>query len=486
VQFHREDIEEVLCIPAKSLFKHLILETPLWSYSYSMSSRAKSPLEGLKASECENGKLGARPPIPYLPPADLIKKREGEQIKVKMPDGTNFSMAALTCGTNEDYLVHVIAVLRIIEKKGLAEEIKAVWLALPGGRKKMAPFLQVLPNESKEATKFHETSLEQLKGILKAKKRTIVAATSQAYKMLHLFVVGDQQTQWDKIMQEMHTKDPWVSVDGVSHKGICVCSWSVFLDCIKLHKLTIFPVDAAEKQRYYMTQTVKKPQQVTVRQYMARMGILNDYLAHLPTVFNSSMAVMGTKKGNVPFDEASLAGIVLNSVPVSWLNQYNMTHQMLPSRTRALLQDLEPIEQVMDEKHKAGLKAKAKDSSASVIAKGSSKKRSASRNPSEQVPKKGKPSKFCQHCKAKGGPHLTHNTKECCRYDGNGDLVAAAGHKPGGVNLSSKLRGNKQMVYLMAAVESVMKKRLKKVMKSKKCKRNCAYNSPSSSDSDSE
>jgi hypothetical protein len=51
-------------------------------------------------------------------------------------------------------------------------------------------------------------------------------------------------------------------------------------------------------------------------QYMARMGVLNDYLAHLPTVFNSSMAVKGTKKGNVPLDEADLARIILNSAPV--------------------------------------------------------------------------------------------------------------------------------------------------------------------------
>jgi hypothetical protein len=93
---------------------------------------------------------------------------------------------------------------------------------------------------------------------------------------------------------------------------------------------------------------------------------------------------------------------------------------------------------------------------------------------------------FCQHCKAKGGPHLTHNTKECCRYNGNGNSVAAAGHKPGGVKPSSKFGGNKQMTYLTAAVESVMKKGLKKAIKSKKRKHNRAYNSPSSSDSDSE
>jgi hypothetical protein len=360
------------------------------------------------------------------------------------------------------------------------------WLALPAIRKEMAPFLQVPPDMSKEAKKRCEASLEQFKGILKAKKGTAIAVTGQAYEMFRLFVIGDQQTQWDKIVQEIHTKDPWIGVDGVSHKGICVRSWSAFLDCIKLHKLTIFPVDAAEKQHYYMAQMVKKTKQTTVPQYMACMGVLNDYLAHLPTVFNSSMAVEGTKKGIVPFDEADLAGIVLNSVPVSWLNQYNMTHQTLPSGTRALLQDLESIEQVMDEKHEAGLKAKAKESSTSAIAKGSSKKRSASENPSEQVPKKGKPSKFCQHCKVKGRPHLTHNTKECHRYNGNSNPVAAAGRKPSGAKPSSKLGGNKQMAYLTAAVESVMKKGLKKAMKSKKCKRNHAYNSPSISDSDSE
>ncbi len=31
------------------------------------------------------------------------------------------------------------------------------------------------------------------------------------------------------------------------------------MDCIELHKLTIFSADAAEKQHYHMQQTIKKP-----------------------------------------------------------------------------------------------------------------------------------------------------------------------------------------------------------------------------------
>jgi hypothetical protein len=168
------------------------------------------------------------------------------------------------------------------------------------------------------------------------------------------------------------------------------------------------------------------------------------------------------------------------------MNQYNMTHKTLPDGTRTLLQHLEPIKRIMDEKHKAGQKAKATEASASAIAKGSSKKRSVSWNPGDGVPKKGKPNKFCQHCKAKGGPHLTHNTTECCKYNGMGNPMAVAARKPGDAKPSSKKGGDKQMVYLTAAVESAMKKGLKKAMTSNKNKRNCAYDSPSSSVSDSE
>ncbi len=87
------------------------------------------------------------------------------------------------------------------------------------------------------------------------------------------------------------------------------------MDCIKLHKLTVFPANAAEKQHYYMQQTIKKPQWVMVHQFMSCMGVLNDYLAYLPMVFDLLMAIAGTKKMNVLFDEADLARIVLNLVP---------------------------------------------------------------------------------------------------------------------------------------------------------------------------
>jgi hypothetical protein len=136
------------------------------------------------------------------------------------------------------------------------------------------------------------------------------------------------------------------------------------------------------------------------------MGVLNDYLAYLPTVFDLLMAIAVTKKMNVPFDEADLVKIMSNLVPSSWVNQYNMMHSTLPKNPWALLNDLEAIERVMDEKHSTSLKAKAKEASAaSAAAEGSSKKRFASGSSVElRVPKKARPSKFCQHCKQRAGP----------------------------------------------------------------------------------
>ncbi len=79
-----------------------------------MSFNLMPPPEGLKNLECEKVKSVTWPPILYVPPANLHKRQETKQIKVKMPDGTNFQMAAFTYGNNKDYLIHVIAVLCII------------------------------------------------------------------------------------------------------------------------------------------------------------------------------------------------------------------------------------------------------------------------------------------------------------------------------------------------------------------------------------
>ena len=86
----------------------------------------------------------------------------------------------------------------------------------------------------------------------------------KAYELFCVYFAGEACTQWDKVVQEMHQKDPCVAVNGSLKKVPRKKTWESFLDCIKLHKLTIFSCDAAELQQYYMQQHVRKPQRVTV------------------------------------------------------------------------------------------------------------------------------------------------------------------------------------------------------------------------------
>jgi hypothetical protein len=114
-----------LQVPPKSPFKKLLLGTGLWQYT-KMSTSLKSP-DGLKDAECKKGQLSHRPPIPYVPVVDVVTPKEEPQLyKVKLPNASHLSIPIYSWGNNEEYLVHVVAVLCIIEQKGLPKKCRVL------------------------------------------------------------------------------------------------------------------------------------------------------------------------------------------------------------------------------------------------------------------------------------------------------------------------------------------------------------------------
>jgi hypothetical protein len=134
-----------------------------------MSLNLKSPPEGLKNAECEKGTPPVRPPIPYVPLTDLLEKQEPELIKVELPDGTKFQMPTFGSG-NEAYLVHVIAVLRLVEQKGTAAKVQEAFAALVAVRKEMSPFFNFPEDKTVATKKARKKNLNKLNESLKAKK----------------------------------------------------------------------------------------------------------------------------------------------------------------------------------------------------------------------------------------------------------------------------------------------------------------------------
>jgi len=451
-----------------------------------MSASSKTP-EGLKDSECEKGQLGNRPPVPYVPPTDLLQTKESSEVlKVKLSDGTVFSMGIFAKGTPEDYLQHIIAVLRLIDQKGLhaqckkhAKEMKTTAATLIAIKRKSNGSQLENSDESPEDLELERKLTQELLSTASKQYNEAVGAT---YELLRNLLAGEPQTQWDRIVREMHERDSWAGADGERHNGKRPKGFKAFMDCLELHKLTVFTADAAERQRYYVQQGIRKPQRATVRQFISRVEVLNGYLKYLPTLKNSPKAVTTTKKGNIPFEEADLASIMLAALPLTWQNQYNLTHSTVPESPRALLADLENIERVMLERY--GEKQRSKDKATTARPEKGKPKRGASAEGSTiRVPKKARTEKFCQRCKTHGGSHQTHNTNDCRRWDKDGKPLGQYGSKLSEKNKPYKKHGGEKGLAYMTSMLEAIQKGQKKAAKSKKRKKR-SY--ASSSDSDSE
>ncbi len=346
-----------------------------------MNTALKSP-DGLKDAECKKGQLSHWPPIPYVPVVDIVTPKEEPQIfKIKFPDASHLSMPIYSRGNNEEYLAHIVAVLRVINQKGLPKKCRLLAKAVEKRSEALKNLQEVAGSRDTISTSIdvtaHKVEIEQIQQTLQESQKAHDKAITKSYEHLRNLLSSKAQSQWDRVCRKMHKRDSWAAVNGQVTKGRCPQAWTSFLDCLELHKLTVFSADAAERQRFYIHQAVCKPQRATVRQHILHIGVLNDYVKHFPTLKDSSKAVRTMKKENIPFGKADLATIVLSSVPMLWQNQYNLNHSTFPESTPTLLLDLEAIEQVMVEKKGANLKAKGKGGTAPSKANGNPKRKAS-------------------------------------------------------------------------------------------------------------
>ncbi len=277
--------------------------------------------------------------------------------------------------------MHIVAILRVIDQKGLPKKCWVLTKAVVKRSEALKNLQEATGSQENISMSVDVTAckveIEQTQQMPQEAQKAHDKAIAKTYKQLRNLLSGNAQSQWDCICREMHGHDLWAAVNNQVTKGRCPRMWTSFLDCLELHKLTVFSADTAKRQQFYIQQAVRKPQRATVRQHILHMGVVNDYVKHLSTLKDSSKSVPTTKKGNIPFGKADLATIVLSSVPLMWQNQYNLNHSMVPKSTCTLLPDLEAIKQVMFEKKGANLKAKGKGSTAPSKAKGNPKRKAS-------------------------------------------------------------------------------------------------------------
>jgi hypothetical protein len=322
----------------------------------------------LNPQECKHTKLCKPPPVPYIPKKDKVQEEVAKlrnlQIKISLEKDTTLNFPVWhKNGTCEAFLMHVMAVLDAMKKRGhfqdynraqkaseeaeKAAELAEAGLALLDGtsagttskRKKKALVkakeaakealekAQETKPETKDAEEASEVTDDSMKAgfradLKKAKQaqETAKGAMTAAANLLFMFysnlLFPESKYAWNKIIIEQMEGDPYVNLQGVLLEGPRGMSCESFNDCVMFHLLTAFPINAAKQEKYYILNVLEKPQRVNVHQFVHCVEQLNAHIAQMPCFYYSPNANASTKPENVLFMEAELGSHVLRMCPL--------------------------------------------------------------------------------------------------------------------------------------------------------------------------
>jgi hypothetical protein len=382
------------------------------------------------------------------------------------------------CGTHEAFLMHVSSALNAIKKRGTFKAYKEAHKAYvkqhdvaKQAKANMSLFTTPTSKGEKATKKGTEKASEKASGKNRSEKEKASQKTKEGtassnapapdlckeYKALYKKTVRAKETaksqkeaaatemfqfyanllssdakyEWNKIVREQTEADPFNDLKGVSRKGPRGLLRESFDDCVMFHLLNVFPNNAAEQEKYYLSNVLKKPQRVGIRQFVQQVEQLNAYVMQLPCWYYCPSYNAGMMPAIVPFTEADLASHVLWMCPLQWQDQYNLQEKgMTPMDMRSLQASLEAIECLCTHE-----KAHAPSGE-----KASPKNKAGAKQPSNeatrQVPKKVHFEKSCELCKKYGGAHTMHATKDCRKSEKDGTAKAdfrvakKAGKKP--------------------------------------------------------
>ncbi len=134
------------------------------------------------------------------------------------------------------------------------------------------------PNVTEDSMKDgFQADLEKAKQARETAQGAMTAAANLMFTFYLNLLPPKSKYAWNKIVVEQMESGPFVNLQGVSLGGPRGMSHKLFNDCMMFHLLTAFPINAAEQEKYYISNVLKKPQCVNVHQFVHRVEQLNAY-----------------------------------------------------------------------------------------------------------------------------------------------------------------------------------------------------------------
>ncbi len=236
------------------LCQHLLLSMSSTPTSYELNN-----------ADCEKGHVTQRPPILYAVSKNgpLVSTLQ-ETIKIKTPEGESKQSLLGDGADGEEYVKHLMSFFHFMEKKGYKADLEAASKVTLGATTALKKLAKAQHGEKDPA------KAERLTRVEAAKVRLIKAKVAESmlacltYDLFCKLLRDEPKIQWDWIVTDMHTKNPWEDIKGVKHNSLRGKLQQSLMDCIEFHKLTVFTVDAVERLRYYLMCSVKKPVRWTI------------------------------------------------------------------------------------------------------------------------------------------------------------------------------------------------------------------------------
>ncbi len=155
-----------------------------------------------------------------------------------------------------------------------------------------------------------QVDLEKAKKATKNAKGGLTTAASHIFAFYINLLAIEAKYAWNKIIKKQMEGNPYVDLQGVSQPGPRGMSSKSFDNCGLFHLLTVFPINAADLEKYYITNVFKKPQRANVHQFVWQVEQLNTYIMQMACFYYSCSTSVNTKPKNVPFTEAELGAHV--------------------------------------------------------------------------------------------------------------------------------------------------------------------------------
>jgi hypothetical protein len=112
------------------------------------------------------------------------------------------------------------------------------------------------------------SDLEKAKQAQRIAKGAKTAATRKMFAFYLNLPSPESKYAWNKIVSKQTESNPYINLQSDLLQGPRGMSRQLFHDCVMFHLLTTFPINAAEQEKYYITNRIKKPQRINVRQFV--------------------------------------------------------------------------------------------------------------------------------------------------------------------------------------------------------------------------